>query len=270
MGAGASAAASSSDRELRFADLPAGLVAGDHIAIATTLAVIPVIHHGIYVGGDYCVQYHWTPREPRGQRALVRLSPLAEFGADDGSQLAADDVVRVVGYPAGAADAAEQVVSRALSLVGQGGYNPLWRNCENFARFCKTGHGDSRQITDRLRNAQLQLESRAHRLASGGRVLVYEGGETPHVAPFAPPVQVHKAVLAGAVTGATKVVTAALSTVQRRAEQSDNVWRAELRQQPVAAATPAAHSAGMRQLDGGSDHGAVFLPWGGQGWRQVD
>ena len=45
----------------------------------------------------------------------------------------------------------EQIVKRARSKVGQGGYDILFNNCEHFARWCATGSSSSTQVSDVVR-----------------------------------------------------------------------------------------------------------------------
>jgi hypothetical protein len=114
---------SSVQHDYAFAELDRVLRAGDHIAVWCSLAGLRFTHHGIYVGGGECVQYHFTPSEGRGKKGLVRLTPIAEFGADVGTERLPTDRVWICAYPPpgarGGTDEPEQVVTRARALVGQ-------------------------------------------------------------------------------------------------------------------------------------------------------
>jgi hypothetical protein len=40
----------------------------------------------------------------------------------------------------------EEIVRRARSQIGSKGYNLVFYNCEHFARWCKTGKSESKQV----------------------------------------------------------------------------------------------------------------------------
>jgi hypothetical protein len=91
-------------------------------------------HHGIDLGDGTVVHFGEPALEP--SRASVRRTPWHEFarGAE----------ARVVRHP----DALppEEVCARALSLVGERGYNLAFNNCEHFAAWCATGRKNSTQV----------------------------------------------------------------------------------------------------------------------------
>ena len=81
-------------------------------------------HHGIDVGGDRVVHYAGSVRN-----VAVCISWVDVFRRRG--------EVEIVPYAA--CDPPELVVERALSRLGEHGYNLLTNNCEHFARWCKTG-----------------------------------------------------------------------------------------------------------------------------------
>ena len=40
----------------------------------------------------------------------------------------------------------EEIIERALGMVGEIGYNVLWSNCEHFASYCRYGKAKSDQV----------------------------------------------------------------------------------------------------------------------------
>ncbi len=98
---------------------------GDHIRVPFVLGMH---HHAIAVGDGSVVELSKAER-------LVRRVPLDVF--------ARGRRVDVVEHES-CLDA-EEVVKRALSRVGDVGYDVLSNNCEHFAWWCKTGDHRSRQ-----------------------------------------------------------------------------------------------------------------------------
>lgn len=103
---------------------------GDHIRVARW----GYSHHGIDCGDGRVVHFAGEPGMKLG--ALVTCTSLEHF--------ARGGEVEIASSPnAGQAD---QIVRRALSRVGEGGYSLLWNNCEHFARWCQTGQAFSYQV----------------------------------------------------------------------------------------------------------------------------
>lgn len=50
-----------------------------------------------------------------------------------------------------------EIVERALSKVGTSGYNLLFNNCEHFARWCRYGEEDSKQVNNLMLGLRLFL-----------------------------------------------------------------------------------------------------------------
>lgn len=103
---------------------------GDHVRVAFVLGMH---HHAIAVGDGSVVELSKAER-------VVRRVPLEVF--------ARGRRVEVISHET-CLDA-DEVVRRALSRVGDVGYDVLSNNCEHFAWWCKTGEHRSRQ-TERFR-----------------------------------------------------------------------------------------------------------------------
>jgi hypothetical protein len=90
-------------------------------------------HHGIDVG-DGTVIHFWP--DDIFFRSSVKRTTLGEF-AEGGT-------VRVRDYAE--CDPTETVMGRAVRSLGARGFDPLTRNCEHFAVWCKTGRVESHQV----------------------------------------------------------------------------------------------------------------------------
>jgi hypothetical protein len=227
------------DAALADPDTHLGLQPGDQIAIERSLYGAPYMHHGIYIGAGQVVHYRWTtaaqPANHPVRRTQIRLTSFEEFVGEQSLE-----GLVIVGYPHDA-DPPQQVVARALSLLGEGRYNGLCRNCEHFARFCKTGTGGSGQITQPLERAGSALQHASRRLSRVETApMLYAGAPAGPAAllfpPSGPPSVAH-AVAAGAAAGCAKVTGSMLELVTRGAHSSDSAWRAALRRQAAARAT---------------------------------
>lgn len=92
-------------------------------------------HHGIYVGNGRVVHYAGLARV-RVWGPIEEVS-LEEFA--DGQQL----FVKIDGAPAYAADA---IVERARSRIGENRYRITTNNCEHFCEWCLRGEARSEQV----------------------------------------------------------------------------------------------------------------------------
>lgn len=101
---------------------------GDHIRVWSKWQVW---HEAIYIGDDEVIE-HAKPN----QGGRVRRLSLRDFV--DG------DTVQVVPY--NHCDPPEVVVRHARSALGKGSYALFSQNCEHFARWCKTGQKESKQL----------------------------------------------------------------------------------------------------------------------------
>jgi hypothetical protein len=93
-------------------------------------------HDGIYLGDGLVI--HLTGGTPDGGKAAasVQIDSLARF--------AAGRPVTVRRY-SGTHDP-EEIVTRAISRLGEGNYDLISNNCQHFARWCATGDHESEQI----------------------------------------------------------------------------------------------------------------------------
>lgn len=94
-------------------------------------------HHGIYVADGWLI--HLSGIAAGKQAATVRWGRIEIFGGAAGP--ASIEVVRYA-----ACDPPGVVVARARGLLGRAGYHVLRNNCEQFARWCKTGQFVSEQV----------------------------------------------------------------------------------------------------------------------------
>jgi len=100
---------------------------GDHIYVMRGAYA----HHGIYVGDGTVVHWDKKSKVPR----IARV-PLEEFSRGE--------PVHVREYDA--CFDPDTVVARALSRLGETGYDYVANNCEHFATWCKTGQEHSQQV----------------------------------------------------------------------------------------------------------------------------
>jgi len=107
------------------------MAVGDHIKVQRRL----YWHHGIDVGDGSVIHASGEPGRLKLD-AEVRRSTLAEF-LRDGVAVSVLDADAL---------APEMVVERALTALGDRGYNLLFNNCEHFARWCRTGRATSEQV----------------------------------------------------------------------------------------------------------------------------
>lgn len=103
---------------------------GDHIFVLREFCGINYTHHGIYGGGEAQRVMEYGANS-LFEEAKIRLVTLDKF---IGSGLG--DVFR---EESGLSYSREEVWERACSRRSEKRYNLAFRNCENFARWCRTG-----------------------------------------------------------------------------------------------------------------------------------
>lgn len=103
---------------------------GDHIKVKRGM----YWHHGIDMGDGTVV--HFTGEPTRKRHAAIRRTSMEKFLR--GGRL------EVVEYAKSYCP--EVVVSRAMSRLAERGYHLALKNCEHFARWCKTGEARSQQV----------------------------------------------------------------------------------------------------------------------------
>lgn len=94
-------------------------------------------HHGIYYG--YGGVIHMSGLAQGKGAASVRWGRIESFAGKQGI-----DAIEVVQY--GRCDPVPTVLARAQQLLERGNYHVLNNNCEQCARWCKTGHFVSGQV----------------------------------------------------------------------------------------------------------------------------
>lgn len=103
---------------------------GDHIRVKRR----GYWHHGIDCGDGTVIHYTGEPKDITNARiARTSLDAFAKGGA-----------IRTV-KPAGA-DEPDTVMRRAESRLGETGYGAIRNNCEHFARWCRNGLPESKQV----------------------------------------------------------------------------------------------------------------------------
>lgn len=125
-------------------------------------------HHAIDVG-DGTVIHYWGGESGRKMDSCIRLSPIAEF--------AKGGEIEVRQY--GPAVDPDEVVERAMSRLGEGGFNLIFNNCEHFATWCVTGQHESAQVV--AAGSASGVCAAAGGAVHGGRYVVTAGGAVPGV-----------------------------------------------------------------------------------------
>lgn len=108
------------------------IVPGDHLKIWRGLYA----HHAIYIGYGLVIHY-WGGKQDKAS-SFVQVSTLEAFIGESGA--GALDVVEYGNCYAG-----DIVVARAQRECGATGWHAVSNNCEDFARWCKTGERRSLQ-----------------------------------------------------------------------------------------------------------------------------
>lgn len=94
-------------------------------------------HHGIYVGDHSVIHFTGADGKNAASASICRTS-WRDFALQS-------ERVEVVGYRV-PVHPPPDVVNRAFSRIGAGGYSLLFNNCEHFALWCKTGQARSEQV----------------------------------------------------------------------------------------------------------------------------
>lgn len=124
---------------------------GDHVRVRR----LGYWHHGIDCGDGAVIHYSGELFDQK-RNAVVQRTPMAEF--------ARGGRIETVFYDDG--DSSDCVLMRAESRIGEANYQVLFNNCEHFARWCKTGRHESRQVKSLFRTAGLLCASAAGIVAS--------------------------------------------------------------------------------------------------------
>ena len=123
---------SSTDEPGAMMALPPKLRRGDHIQVERP----GTYHHdAIYLGGGQVIHMASIPGSGKSG-ARVQIGTLENF--------ARGRPVKVRPYKGEREP--EETVARAMSRLGEGGYNVVFNNCQHFARWCVTGDHFSEQV----------------------------------------------------------------------------------------------------------------------------
>ncbi len=125
---------------------------GDHLSVWRGWYT----HHAIDLGDGYVVQYGRGVSE--GVGATVQVSSYETFSKGR--------PIEVVASPA--SYAAQEVVLRALSCVGERDYHILWNNCEHFVTWCRSGKRESQQADRFMQTASEVVTKVAASLVATG------------------------------------------------------------------------------------------------------
>ncbi|GHV96646.1 hypothetical protein AGMMS50293_29660 [Spirochaetia bacterium] len=95
-------------------------------------------HYGIYAGNNKVIHFAACgDSEIKGENAVVHETTLPEFLKGGKARIDHDSE---------SVFSRKETVERAYACIGQKGYNLVFNNCENFARWCKTGISRSTQV----------------------------------------------------------------------------------------------------------------------------
>ena len=111
-------------------------------------------HHGIYVGGNKVVHYAGL------SRALLLRGPVEEVSLE---QFACGREISIKSRPL-PRFSPQEVVTRALSRLGEDRYRLTSNNCEHFCEWCLSGENRSEQVERALAFARATLVALGRRL----------------------------------------------------------------------------------------------------------
>lgn len=111
---------------------------GDHIRVRRWNGIYS--HHGIDIGDGTVVHFSGEPL--RVHKACVVRDAMKDF--------LLGGACKVVEHPCDCHES-EEVVARALEMVGTRGYALWTNNCEHFASYCKHGIKQSNQVRRAVR-----------------------------------------------------------------------------------------------------------------------
>jgi hypothetical protein len=103
------------------------------------------LHYGLYAGDGRVI--HFAPlsgNEINAENAVIHEITLDAFLK--GGELNIDKKAKA-SYPR------EEIVRRARAQIGAKGYNLVFNNCEHFARWCKSGISESKQVENAIKMA---------------------------------------------------------------------------------------------------------------------
>ncbi len=108
---------------------------GDHIKIGRGF----YSHHGIFIDRDQVVHFSGEPKQKN--QSQIEMTTLEQF-----INGAKETKVKIVAYEADVVFDTETTIRLALESIGDSDYHIVFRNCEHFATYCKTGKHESKQV----------------------------------------------------------------------------------------------------------------------------
>jgi len=108
-----------------------------------------IYHHAIVedidLGNNTLTVIEFKPEEKKMDELIARILPsIRRFTY--GFYEAIKDTMFRIDYGKGCSLPTSETLSRALSRIGETGYNLVTNNCQHFATFCKTGRAESGQV----------------------------------------------------------------------------------------------------------------------------
>ena len=115
-------------------------IKGDHIRVKTE----QLYHHGIYIGDEQVIQFGGPfDMFKKPETIIVEKVSIEEFLNGGFLEVKVFDRKE-----SKLKKTSEEIVEKALSMIGTGGYDLLRNNCEHFVNYCIFGEKKSTQIDD--------------------------------------------------------------------------------------------------------------------------
>eukprot|EP01084_Bolivina_argentea_P071329 129711_1 len=139
-----------------FVEQNAELKHGDVISVPTSMFGIGARHFGIYDAKKKSVIEYQLPakgsKDIHSSKGSIQATPYIEFQKRVEKEYDSFDLIKH-NYLKGKVYEGNKVVQRARSKLGVCNYNVMWRNCESFAVWCKTGNHQTIQAREIATNA---------------------------------------------------------------------------------------------------------------------
>jgi len=157
-------------------------------------------HWAVYVGNNEIVHYQ-KPRSGGGKGEIIRedLDDYIYYECSDFVGIKKGGLGLINGILHDPEYSGREVARRALSMVGERGYNLAFKNCEHFAKWCKYDTAISEQVENKVEKTLL-LGGTGAGAGIGGAIGIVGG----------PPGVAVGAVVGGAIGAAGGLTAAAL------------------------------------------------------------
>jgi hypothetical protein len=116
------------------------MACGDHIMVKRWHGLY--YHHGIDKGDETVIHLAGEPLRHQNSRVCCATMPEFLQGGEKIVVEYGDDIELLPVH---------ETIKKAEECLDQGGYNLLYKNCEHFATYCKTGRPQSEQVRSYLR-----------------------------------------------------------------------------------------------------------------------